>query len=59
MIVLRDNGVLNSLLQAVGLTSEPLILMNTDFSVILGMTYGFCRSPSCPCTSRSTAWIRP
>jgi len=41
MIILRDNGVLNSLLQAVGLTSEPLILMNTDVSVILGMTYGF------------------
>ena len=41
MIILRDNGVLNSLLQAVGLTSTPLILMNTDVSVILGMTYGF------------------
>jgi spermidine/putrescine transport system permease protein len=41
MIILRDNGVLNSLLQAIGLTSEPLILMNTDVSVILGMTYGF------------------
>lgn len=41
MIVLRDNGVLNSLLQAVGLTHEPLILLNTDFSVIVGMTYGF------------------
>ena len=41
MIILRDNGVLNSLLQAVGLTQEPLILMNTDVSVILGMTYGF------------------
>ena len=41
MIILRDNGVLNSLLQAVGLTREPLILMNTDVSVILGMTYGF------------------
>ncbi len=41
MIILRDNGVANSLLQAVGLTSEPLILLNTDFSVILGMTYGF------------------
>ena len=41
MIVLRDNGVANSILQAVGLTSEPLILLNTDFSVILGMTYGF------------------
>jgi len=41
MIILRDNGVANWALQAVGLTSEPLILLNTDFSVILGMTYGF------------------
>lgn len=41
MIVLRDEGVVNSLLQAVGLTSQPLILLNTDFSVVLGMTYGF------------------
>ena len=41
MIILRDNGVANSLLQAIGLTSEPIILLNTDFSVILGMTYGF------------------
>jgi len=41
MIILRDNGVANALLQAVGLTNEPIILLNTDFSVILGMTYGF------------------
>jgi spermidine/putrescine transport system permease protein len=41
MIILRDNGVLNGALQAVGLIDEPLILLNTDFSVILGMTYGF------------------
>ncbi|HEY7735665.1 MAG TPA: ABC transporter permease [Candidatus Limnocylindrales bacterium] len=41
MIVLRDNGVVNSLLQALGLTSQPIILMNTELSVILGMTYGF------------------
>ena len=41
IILLRDNGVVNSVLQAVGLTSEPIILMNTDVSVILGMTYGF------------------
>ena len=40
-IILRDNGVLNSILQAVGLTHQPIILMNTDISVILGMTYGF------------------
>jgi len=41
MIILRDNGVLNGILQAVGLINEPLILLNTDVSVILGMTYGF------------------
>ena len=41
MIILRDNGVVNSFLQAIGLTSEPIILLNTDFSVVLGMTYGF------------------
>jgi spermidine/putrescine transport system permease protein len=41
MIILRDQGVVNAVLQGVGLTSEPIILMNTDFSVILGMTYGF------------------
>jgi spermidine/putrescine transport system permease protein len=41
MIILRDNGVANSILQGIGLTTEPIILLNTDFSVILGMTYGF------------------
>jgi spermidine/putrescine transport system permease protein len=41
MIILRDNGVVNAFLQGIGLTSEPIILLNTDFSVVLGMTYGF------------------
>ena len=41
MIILRDNGVLNSILQAIGLTTDPIVFLNTDFSVILGMTYGF------------------
>ncbi len=41
MIILRDQGVVNTILQATGLTSEPIILLNTDLSVILGMTYGF------------------
>ncbi|HEX5013133.1 MAG TPA: ABC transporter permease [Candidatus Limnocylindrales bacterium] len=40
-ILLRDNGVVNSLLQAVGVIDQPIILMNTDLSVILGMVYGF------------------
>ena len=41
MIILRDNGVVNSILPALGITSEPIILLNTDLSVVLGMTYGF------------------
>jgi spermidine/putrescine transport system permease protein len=41
MIMLRDNGVVNTILQGAGLTSQPIILLNTDFSVVLGMTYGF------------------
>jgi spermidine/putrescine transport system permease protein len=41
MIILRDNGVLNGILRAVGLIEEPIVLLNTDISVILGMTYGF------------------
>jgi spermidine/putrescine transport system permease protein len=41
MIVLRDNGVINSLLLGAGVVSDPIPLLNTDFSVILGMTYGF------------------
>lgn len=41
MIILRDNGVVNSFLQATGVTQEPIILLGTDFAVVLGMTYGF------------------
>ena len=41
MIILRDNGVLNGVLRSIGLIDEPLIILNTDISVILGMTYGF------------------
>jgi spermidine/putrescine transport system permease protein len=41
MIILRDNGVLNGVLRAVGLIDQPLVLLNTDIAVILGMTYGF------------------
>ncbi|HJP89264.1 MAG TPA: ABC transporter permease [Candidatus Limnocylindrales bacterium] len=41
MIILRDNGVINSVLLSAGFISHPLRLLNTDLSVILGMTYGF------------------
>ena len=39
--ILGDNGVVNSLLRAIGVTEEPIILLNTDLAVVLGMTYGF------------------
>jgi spermidine/putrescine transport system permease protein len=39
MILLRDNGVVNSVLEVVGL--GPFQMLNTDLAVVLGMTYGF------------------
>jgi spermidine/putrescine transport system permease protein len=41
MIILRDNGIVNSLLQDLGLIDDPISLLDSDFGVILGMTYGF------------------
>jgi spermidine/putrescine transport system permease protein len=41
MMILRDNGVANWVLMSLGLTSDPIPFLNTDFSVVLGMTYGF------------------
>jgi spermidine/putrescine transport system permease protein len=39
MIILRDNGVVNGVLSAVGLPTFQLL--NTDLAVVVGMTYGF------------------
>jgi spermidine/putrescine transport system permease protein len=41
MIILRDNGVVNGVLQALGIVDQPVMLLNTDLAVVLGMTYGF------------------
>ena len=41
MIILGDNGVLNGILGSLGLVDEPIMLLNTDLAVVLGMTYGF------------------
>lgn len=39
--LLQTEGVLNSVLLRLHLVSEPLQLLNTPFSVVLGLTYGF------------------
>jgi len=41
MIILRDNGVVNSLLVESGVLDDPIQILNTDIAVIIGMTYGF------------------
>jgi spermidine/putrescine transport system permease protein len=41
MIILRDNGIVNGALEELGVIDGPIPMLNTDFSVILGMTYGF------------------
>ena len=41
MTILGDNGVLNGALQSLGIIDQPIAMLNTDFAVVLGMTYGF------------------
>ena len=39
--LIRDNGPLNEFLLAIGVLSEPLTLINTDFAVQLGLFYSY------------------
>lgn len=41
MFILRDTGIVNSVLQALGLIREPLPLLYNGGAVILGLVYGF------------------
>ncbi len=41
MTILQSEGILNSLLLGLGIIANPLDLLNTPFSVILGLTYGY------------------
>ena len=41
IVILRTEGVVNTSLSWLGVISEPLNLLNTPFSVVLGLTYGF------------------
>jgi putrescine transport system permease protein len=40
--ILADQGVVNQLLMWSGITQEPLQLLYTDFSMLVGMTYVYC-----------------
>jgi putrescine transport system permease protein len=39
--LLVNNGVINNVLMSVGVISEPLQMMNTPFSLIIGMVYSY------------------
>ena len=39
--ILANNGILNHLLISLGVINEPLHLMNTQFSLIIGMVYAY------------------
>lgn len=41
MFLLRDTGLVNTLLQSLGLTTQPLPLLYNDGAVILGLVYGY------------------
>ncbi|SFC76851.1 putrescine transport system permease protein [Polaromonas sp. OV174] len=40
--ILADQGVLNNLLLALGLIQEPIAMLYTDVSMLVGMTYVYC-----------------
>lgn len=41
IFLLRDTGLINSLLLRLGLVAEPVTLLYTPFAVLLGLIYGF------------------
>ncbi|MGE0554178.1 MAG: ABC transporter permease [Gemmatimonadales bacterium] len=41
IFLLRDTGLINSVLLALGIVDQPLTLLYTPFAVLLGLVYGF------------------
>ena len=41
MFLLRDTGLINTVLQSLGITHQPLPLLYNDGAVILGLVYGY------------------
>ena len=41
ILVLRDSGLINNALLALGLVDEPITLLYTDFAILLGLVYTY------------------
>jgi spermidine/putrescine transport system permease protein len=49
ILILRDSGLINSLLMGWGVITEPLPLFGNDFAIIIGLVYGWFPSMVLPC----------
>lgn len=49
ILILRDSGLVNSLLMGWGVIAEPLPLFGNDFAIIIGLVYGWFPSMVLPC----------
>ena len=41
MGILKNNGIINNLLMGMGIIDEPIVMMQTDFAVYLGIIYSY------------------
>lgn len=41
MIIIRDDGLMNNGLSALGLINKPIVILYTDFAIVLGLFYSF------------------
>lgn len=41
MGILKNNGIINNLLMGMGVIDEPIVMMQTDFAVYLGIVYSY------------------
>jgi spermidine/putrescine transport system permease protein len=49
ILILRDTGLINSVLTGLGLISQPLPLFGNDLAVIIGLVYGWFPDMVLPC----------
>src|SRR6185312_3489924 len=39
--LLRNNGLINNVLMGLGITNEPIVMMQTDFAMYIGIVYSY------------------
>ncbi len=49
ILILRDTGLVNSLLMNIGLISQPLPLFGNDLAIVIGLVYGWFPDMVLPC----------